>query len=142
MSESEHGTAEHRTVGSEPDPTSLNRHSDCSQAVLSEVNAEGSKKDDKRREEGVLLKTLFEKMKRLLNTEELDEETTRMTERVVVLRIATKHINLWMRQLEMKRKEMSELAELMRLEMVRVRLRRRNHKNDGQGDAHTTSPRR
>ena len=55
----------------------------------------------------------------MLNTEELDEETARMTERVVVLRIATKHINLWARQLEMKRQEMSELAGLMKLEEVK-----------------------
>ena len=34
-----------------------------------------------------------------------DEETARMTERMVVLRIATKHINLWVRQLKMKRKQ-------------------------------------
>ena len=41
----------------------------------------------------------------MFNTEELDEETTRMTERLAVLRIATKHINLWTCQLEMKRNE-------------------------------------
>ena len=58
-------------------------------------------------------------MKRLLNTDELDEETTRMTERVVVLRISTKHINLWARQLEMKRRENFELAGLMKLGEVK-----------------------
>ena len=39
----------------------------------------------------------------MMNVEELDEETTRMVERMVVLRVATKHINIWIRQLEMKR---------------------------------------
>ena len=38
---------------------------------------------------------------------------------MVVLRISTKHINLWMRQLEMKRKEMSELAGLIGLQEVK-----------------------
>ena len=32
-----------------------------------------------------------------MNAESLNEETTRMTKRMVVLRIATKHINLWVR---------------------------------------------
>ena len=55
----------------------------------------------------------------MMNVEELDGETTRMVERIVALRVATKHINLWIRQLEMKRKEMSELAGLMKLGEVR-----------------------
>ena len=38
---------------------------------------------------------------------------------MVIVRISTKHINLWMRQLEMKRKEMQELAGLMGLEEVK-----------------------
>ena len=58
---------------------------------------------------------VFEKMKRMLNFD-LDEETARMIERMAVLRIATKHINIWIRQLEMKRREMSELAGLMEFE--------------------------
>ena len=36
----------------------------------------------------------------------------------MVLRIATKHINLWMRQLEMKRREIIEMAGLMGLDVV------------------------
>ena len=44
------------------------------------------------------------------NVEELDEETRPMVEGIVVLRVATKHINLWTRQLEMKRREVAELA--------------------------------
>ena len=38
---------------------------------------------------------------------------------MVVLRVATKHINLWARQLGMKRREMSELAGLMKLDEVK-----------------------
>ena len=53
------------------------------------------------------------------NEEELDEETTGMIEKLVVLRVATKHINLWIRQLEMKRREVCELAELFGFECVK-----------------------
>ena len=38
---------------------------------------------------------------------------------MVIVRISTKHIYLWMRQLEMKRNEMQELAGLMVLEGVK-----------------------
>ena len=65
------------------------------------------------------METLLEKVKKELKTEDIEEETARMVERIVVLRIATKHINLWIRQLEMKRKEMSELAGLMKLDVVK-----------------------
>ena len=34
-----------------------------------------------------------------------DEDFTHMVERMTILRISTKHSNLWMRQLEMKRME-------------------------------------
>ena len=67
---------------------------------------------------------LMEKVKQSMNVEMLDEETTRMVERIVVLRVATKHINLWTRQLEMKRKEMSELAGLVKLEDVKEEIER------------------
>ena len=65
------------------------------------------------------LEMLFEKVMTTLNVEVLDEETTRMVERMVVLRIATKRINLWIRQLEMKRREILELAGLMMLDEVK-----------------------
>ena len=48
---------------------------------------------------------LAEKTTGKMNMDIVDEETTRMIERLVVVRISTKHINLWMRQLEMKMKE-------------------------------------
>ena len=54
-----------------------------------------------------------------MRAEDLDEETIRMVERTVMLRISTKHINLWVRQLEMKRREMTELAGLMELDGVK-----------------------
>ena len=61
---------------------------------------------------------LLEKLMKL-NNEELDEETRPMVERMAVLRVATKHINLWMRQLEMKRREVAELAGLMKFDEVK-----------------------
>ena len=72
-----------------------------------------------RRKRTAFLEMVLEKYARILNVEELDEETTRMTERMVVLRVSTKHINLWIRQLEMKRREMIELAGLMKFEEVK-----------------------
>ena len=65
------------------------------------------------------MRRLRDKTTELMMVEELDNETSRMTERLGVLRIATKHINLWIHQLEMKRKEISELAGLMKLEEVK-----------------------
>ena len=49
------------------------------------------------------MKPMIEKMTVMMRAEDIDEETTRIAERLVVLRLLTKHINLWMRQLEMKR---------------------------------------
>ena len=62
---------------------------------------------------------LLEKVMKMMNAIDLDEETTRMVERIVVLRVATKHINIWIRQLEIKRREMSELAGLLKFEEVK-----------------------
>ena len=59
------------------------------------------------------MERLLEKVTIMTNVEELDGETTRMVEGIMVLRVATKHLNLWFHQLEMKRKEMIELAGLM-----------------------------
>ena len=61
---------------------------------------------------------LLEKTKNMMNVHNLDEETSRMIKGLVVVRISTKHINLGMRQLEMKRKEICELAGLMGLQEV------------------------
>ena len=70
-------------------------------------------------DEGAMVMRLKDKIKGMMNLEGLDEETDRMVKRIVVLRISTKHINLWMRQLEMKRKEICELAGLMGFEDIK-----------------------
>ena len=50
------------------------------------------------------LMALSEKVKEMMSVDSLNKETTRMVWRVVILRLSAKHINLWIRQLEMKRK--------------------------------------
>ena len=52
-----------------------------------------------------IVAVLLERLKEMMRDESLDEETTRMVERLVLLRVSTKHINPWMRPLEMKRME-------------------------------------
>ena len=84
---------------------------------------------------------MVKKVMTALNSD-LDEETARMTERMVVLRIATKHINLWARQLEMKRREMSELAGLMKLDEVKNEVEKGEISRNGQRRQQTTSRRR
>ena len=49
----------------------------------------------------------------------LTKKRQKMVEGIVVMRAATKHINLWICQLEMKRKEICELALLMGLKEVK-----------------------
>ena len=66
------------------------------------------------------MKTVLEGVAEAMNFETLDEETTRMVERVIVLRISTKHINLWMRQQEIKRREIGELARLIGFDGVKT----------------------
>ena len=66
-----------------------------------------------------MIKKLSEGMKEMTNENTLDDETIRMTERIVVKRLTTKHVNIWMRQLEMKRREMCELAELLGFDEVK-----------------------
>ena len=75
-------------------------------------------------ERTLVVRSLLEGMKETMKLESLDEETARMMERLVVVRISTKHIDLWMRQLEMKRKEIIELAGLMGLERVQEEIER------------------
>ena len=62
---------------------------------------------------------LLERMKEMMRVESIDEETTKMIERLVVLRVSTKHINLWIRQLEIKRREICELAEMFAVEEIK-----------------------
>ena len=77
-----------------------------------------------------------------MKMENMDEETTRIAKRMVVIRISTKHINLWMRQLDLKRKEICELAELMGLEWIRNEIATEKCLENGQRERATTSPRR
>ena len=49
---------------------------------------------------------LLERMIEMMRVESLDEETTKMIERLVVLRVSTKHVILWMRQFEIKKRDM------------------------------------
>ena len=65
------------------------------------------------------MRMVKEKLEELMNVFVLEEETIRMVEKMVMLRLSTKHINLWVRQLEMKRKEICELAELMGFEEIK-----------------------
>ena len=62
------------------------------------------------------MRMVKEKLEELTDVCVLEEETIRMVEKMVMLRLSTKHINLWVRQVEMKRKEICELAELMGFE--------------------------
>ena len=80
--------------------------------------AEESQEIVKQSERSSFLEMMVKKVMTALNSD-LDEETARMTERTVVLRIATKHINLWARQLEMKRLEICELAGLIGLQEIK-----------------------
>ena len=59
------------------------------------------------------------KMKAIMNEEALDQETIRDIERMIILRGSTKHNNLWIHQLEMKRMEMCNLVELLKLDEVK-----------------------
>ena len=72
------------------------------------------------------MKRLFEKTAKMENMECLDEDAIRMVERVVIVRLSTKHINIWIRQLEMKRGEILELAGLMGLEGVKAEVEKEN----------------
>lgn len=71
------------------------------------------------KDEGTIAMKLKVKMMEWLDVLQLDRETIRMVERIVILRISTKLINLWIRQLEMKRKEVCELAGLMGFEVLK-----------------------
>ena len=73
-----------------------------------------------------MLKLLM-RTKEMMNEDKLDEETTRMVERIVVLRLSTKHVNLGIRQLEIKRDEIKELAGLMKFEGVKKEIAREKH---------------
>ena len=54
----------------------------------------------------VFLEMTCKKALTTLNVEGVDVETTRKIKRIVVLRTTTKHVNVWMRQLEMKKMQL------------------------------------
>ena len=85
------------------------------------------------------MRMVKEKLEELMNVFVLEEETIRMVEKTVLLRLSTKHINLWVRQLDMKRKEICELAELMGFEEVKEEIVKRGLSKDGHG-ARPTHP--
>ena len=117
--DSQFGATQQRRVRCcEPGHASPDEHGNC-ESVLRGEGVDENEKPDQQNKRGAFLETLFKKVMTTLNVEELDDETTRIVERIVVLRVATKHINLWMRQLEMKRREIIELAGLMRLDEVK-----------------------
>ena len=70
---------------------------------------------------------LLTRTNEMVNMDKLDEETTRMVQRVVVLRLSTKHVNLGIRQLEIKREEIKELVGLMKFEEVAKESAREKH---------------
>ena len=70
-------------------------------------------KNDSRTVERKFMTDMKEKTMATMNVEALDQETIRDVERMVILRVSMKHINLWIRQLEMKRNEICQLAGLM-----------------------------
>ena len=102
-----------RAVRCEQNSTSIDRHDGCPENLRVE-GSEERQMVNKQRDESVFLKAVFDEVKKTLNIDELDVETIRMTERLAVLRIATKHINLWIRQLEMKRNVRAGWADEVR----------------------------
>ena len=72
------------------------------------------------------MRNVLAKLKAVMAIEDLDDETAGMVERIVILRVSTKHINLWTRQLEMKRKEIGQLAGLMGFDEVKKEVEREN----------------
>ena len=76
------------------------------------------------------MRMLKEKLEELMNVFVLEEETIRMVEKTVLLRLSTKHINLWVRQLEMMRKDICELTGLMGFEEVKEEIEK-DSSNEG-----------
>ena len=70
-------------------------------------------------ERSSFVKSVLEKIREIMKVDVLDKETTMTVERMVVLRLSTKHINLWTRQLETKRNEIRELTELLRVDEIK-----------------------
>ena len=70
-------------------------------------------------ERSSFMRKLLEKTKEIMRVDVLNKETTMKVERMVVLRLSTKHINLWTRKLETKRNEIRELPEALRVDEIK-----------------------
>ena len=97
--------------------SSSGKHGKCGTPPSVEEGEENERKDAKSK--GPLFASnLLEKLKTDMNLDVLDDETTKMVQILVILKLSTKNINLWARQLEMKRKEKRELDGLMKFESI------------------------
>ena len=105
MSESPDGAAERWNGAGDNKTTPLSEAQSDFEGVLSgEKVLDGEYKiNDLTKDERMILRELKEKLRTIKKVEELDQETTRGVERLVILRVAAKHINLWIRQLEIKK---------------------------------------
>ena len=122
MSEPPRETAGRRNVDSGArTPSSSPSHGDCGASVLGSENepAEENQMKDGARERSSFVKKLTETIRRRMREDVLDKETTMTVERMVVLRLSTKHTNLWTRQLETKRNEIRQLTELLRVDEIK-----------------------
>ena len=120
MPKSQRGTAERWNVGCWNGTDSSSGKHGARESVLRDENGHDGKEAEKETEKPTTrVKTCAEKLEAMMNVEELNKETISMVERIVALRVSDKQNNLWMRQLEMKRREIAELAGLMELEGVK-----------------------
>ena len=115
-------TTDHRTVdwAGDKETTPISETPGDFEEVLSEEKVlDADEMNAWEIHEKMFVNELREKIMSMGKVEAFDQETIRDVERMVIIRVSTKHINLWMRQLDMKRKEMCELAML--LEFVEVK---------------------
>lgn len=123
-SEPTHQTAGQRMVRcGERTPTSSNNNGNCGEAPSGENEHAEEVLENSVSGERTFLRRLLQTTTECFDVEHPDEETTLMVERLVILIISTKHVNLWMRQLAVKRSEVCELAELMGFEEVKKEIR-------------------
>ena len=64
-------------------------------------------------------------MMETMKLDSLNREIVGMLEMLVLVRIPTKHVNPRMRQLEMKRKEMTEVAVLMGYDEIKEEIKKK-----------------
>ena len=90
-------------------------------------------------ERSSFVKSVLEKIRRIMKVDVLNKETTMTVERMVVLRLSTKHINLWTRQLETKRNEIRELTELLKVYEIKEEIKKKGTLRNGVRKQTTTS---